>query len=62
MKWVKTFAKTHYEKPALGDAILVELDEMWHYVKSKNKLWIWKAYRVERLEDSSTGSVSALWF
>ena len=35
-------------KPAPGDAILVELDEMWHYLGSKkNKLWIWKAYRRE---------------
>lgn len=27
LKWIKAFAKTHYEKPAPGDAILVELDE-----------------------------------
>ena len=28
--------------------MLVELDEMWHYLGSKkNKLWIWKAYRRE---------------
>ena len=47
LKWIKLFAKTHYEKPAAGDAIYVELDEMWHYLKSKNKLWIWKAYRRE---------------
>ena len=47
LKWIKAFAKEHYEKPAPGDAILVELDEMWHYLKSKNKLWIWKAYRRE---------------
>ena len=26
------------EKPALGDAILVELDEMWHYLKSKKQV------------------------
>ena len=32
LKWIKTFAKTHYEKPAPGDAIIVELDEMWHYL------------------------------
>jgi len=25
--------------------VVVELDEMWHYLHSKNKLWIWKAYR-----------------
>ena len=35
-------------KLAPGSAILVELDEMWHYLGSKkNKLWIWKAYRQE---------------
>ena len=28
--------------------MLVEIDEMWHYLWSKkNKLWIWKAYRRE---------------
>ena len=35
LKWIKSFAKTHYEKTAPGDAICVELDEMWHYLKSK---------------------------
>ena len=38
LKRIKAFAKTHYEKPAPGDAILVELDEMWHYVKSKKQV------------------------
>lgn len=27
----------HYEKPAPGDAIIVELDEMWHYLGSKKQ-------------------------
>ena len=45
---IKEFAKKIYEKPAPGAAILIELDEMWHYLGSKkNKLWIWKAYRRE---------------
>ena len=40
--------KKIYDKPAPGAAILIELDEMWHYPGSrKNKLWIWKAYRRE---------------
>ena len=40
--------KKIYEKPAPGAAILIELDEMWHYLGSKkNKVWIWKAYRRE---------------
>ena len=48
LNWIKELAKKIYEKPAPGTAILVELDEMWHYLGSKkNKLWIWKAYRRE---------------
>ena len=44
----RSLQKKIYEKPAPGEAILVELDEMWHYLGSKkNKLWIWKAYRRE---------------
>ena len=57
LTWIKTFAKTHYEKPAPGDAILVELDEMWHYVKSKKTSYGYGKPIVERLENSSTGSV-----
>ena len=42
--WQKKICK----KPAPGAAILVEIDEMWHYLGSKkNKLWIWKAYQRE---------------
>ena len=37
-------AIVNYEKPVPKDAIIVELDEMWHYLGSKKQLWIWKAY------------------
>ncbi len=30
-KWIKAFAQKQYEKPASGDAILIESDEMWHF-------------------------------
>lgn len=45
LNWIKAFAKAHDEKPEpTGKAIVLELDEMWHYVKKKpQKLWIWKA-------------------
>ena len=34
--WVKSFAKENYVKPAPeGEAVIVELDEMWHYLHSK---------------------------
>jgi transposase-like protein len=49
LNWLRSFAKEHYEKlePA-GKAVILERDEMWHYVKAKRqKLWIWKALVLE---------------
>ena len=45
LNWLRTFAQEHYEKPEpTGRVIILELDEMWHYLKQKRrKLWIWKA-------------------
>jgi hypothetical protein len=44
-KIIKAFAIAFYEKPEpMGRTVVLELDEMWHYVKKKRqKLWIWKA-------------------
>jgi transposase-like protein len=35
MRWVRVFAEKTYEKPEPGQAVIVELDEMWHYLHSK---------------------------
>jgi insertion element IS1 protein InsB len=45
LNWIRTFAKAHEEKPEpAGKTIVLQLDEMWHYLKKKRqKLWIWKA-------------------
>ena len=45
LDWVRACAKEHKEKPEpTGRTIVLELDEMWHYLKTKRgKLWIWKA-------------------
>jgi transposase-like protein len=45
LNWIRVFATAYYEKPEpTGRTIVLELDEMWHYVKEKRqKLWIWKA-------------------
>jgi insertion element IS1 protein InsB len=45
LNWLRTFAQEHDEKPEpTSSAIILELDEMWHYLKQKRrKLWIWKA-------------------
>ena len=38
LDWVKRFAKAHYEKPEpTGNAVVMELDEMWHYIGNKQK-------------------------
>lgn len=44
LTWIKNFAIANYEKPVPKDAILIEIDEMWHFLKSKKRVWIWKAY------------------
>lgn len=45
LTWMRTFATDYDEKPEpSGRTIVLELDEMWHYLKTKRgKLWIWKA-------------------
>ncbi len=35
LRWVRTFAEKVYEKPEPREAVVVELDEMWHYLHSK---------------------------
>ena len=57
LKWIKTFAKTHYEKPAPGAAIIVELDEMWHSLGSKKTSYGSGKLIVEKLESLLTGNV-----
>jgi insertion element IS1 protein InsB len=41
-----------------GRAVVVELDEMWPYLKKSNKLWVWKAWdrTTGRLLDWELGS------
>jgi insertion element IS1 protein InsB len=45
LNWLRAFAQERYDKPEpAGRSIVLELDEMWHYVqKKRQKLWIWKA-------------------
>jgi IS1 family transposase len=36
LNWIRAFAIEHYEKPVpTGKIIVLELDEMWHYLKKK---------------------------
>ena len=37
LKWIRGYAKQNYEKPEpRGHAIIMELDEIWHYVKKNS--------------------------
>jgi insertion element IS1 protein InsB len=45
LRWVCSYVDRCCAKPPPGDAVVIELDEMWHFLQRKdNKVWIWKAY------------------
>jgi insertion element IS1 protein InsB len=45
LRWVCSYVDHHCSKPPPGEAVVIELDEMWHFLQRKdNKVWIWKAY------------------
>ena len=43
---MRKFAEDNYEKPEpTSDTVIVEPDEMWHYIHNKKeKYWIWKVF------------------
>jgi insertion element IS1 protein InsB len=44
-RWVCRYVDRFCTKPPPGDAVVIELDEMWHFLQCKGtKFWIWKAY------------------
>jgi transposase-like protein len=36
--WVREFAKAHYNKPVPKGEIVLELDEMWHFLHLKKQI------------------------
>jgi IS1 family transposase/transposase-like protein len=44
--WLEQFAQAYAQKPEPeGRAVVIELDEMWHYLKKQSEpLWVWKAW------------------
>lgn len=56
LNWVRKFAIANYEKPAPKDAIIVELDEMWHFLESKKNLFGYGKHIAEKLENLSIGN------
>jgi insertion element IS1 protein InsB len=45
LRWVCDYVDHYCAKPPPGEAVVIELDEMAHFLQRKtNKVWIWKAY------------------
>ncbi|WP_206215235.1 helix-turn-helix domain-containing protein [Desulfovibrio sp. ZJ200] len=60
LRWVRNFAERVYEKPEPGEAIIVELDEMWHFLKSKKRNFGSGKPVVVIPVNSSTGNVAGV--
>jgi hypothetical protein len=44
IRWVTEYVETCCFKPVPEGTVVIEVDEMWHYLGAKaNKLWIWTA-------------------
>ena len=44
LRWVCSYVDQYCAKPPPGDAVVIELDEMRHFLQRKDtKVWIWKA-------------------
>ena len=56
LKWVREFAKAHYEKPIPKGEIILELDEMWHFLGSKKTSCGFGKLIVEQLDSLLTGN------
>jgi len=56
--WVREFAKLHYEKPVPKGEIVVELDEMWHFIQSKKTNCGFGRHIVAQLENFSIGNAA----
>jgi len=37
MRWIRNFALKVYEKPTPAGDVVIELDEMWHFIHSKKQ-------------------------
>jgi transposase-like protein len=57
LDWVKAFAIANYEKPEPASAVVVELDEMWHFIKKKARNAGYGKPLIVIAGDSLTGSL-----
>ncbi len=38
LNWVRNFGEVNYEKSVPESAVVVELDELWHFVQAKKQI------------------------
>ena len=56
--WVKQFAENNYSKPVpQNESVIIELDEMWHFLHSKKDKSGFGKLTVEQQNNSLTGNV-----
>ena len=56
--WVKQFAEDNYSKPIpQNESVIIELDEMWHFLHSKKDKFGFGKLTVEQQNNSLTGNV-----
>ena len=57
-RWVKKFVRDFAVKPVSGDAVVVEVDEMWHYLKQSPISSGSGKPIIEMKKNASTGSLA----
>ena len=56
--WVKNFAENNYAKPTpTDDGVVIELDEMWHFLRSKKDKFGFGKLTAGQQSNLSTGNV-----
>jgi len=56
LRWVRAYAESHYDKPLPKGEIIVELDEMCHFIKLKKTSCGFGKPIVEQLDSLLTGN------
>ena len=56
LNWIRAFALENYEKPEPTEAIVVELDELWHFIESKKRSYGSGKLMTVTIADLSTGN------
>ena len=56
-RWIRDYAQEHYQKPVPKGEIVVELDEMFHFIKSKKTNVGFGKHIAEQLDNLLTGNV-----